>query len=457
MRSRIGWYLTLALSIAAAAEAQQLIATIPLPVRPGAAQAVPSYYALDAVRERLYVSVGYRNADGTFPAESDIVVIDGSNDTVIAAVPFPFQIFDVAFNPTTDTIYAATFQHGIQVIDAATLAVTGAITAVNESANLAIDPVANRVWATAFRAAVVYQIDGSSNTVMATHAIPGSNIFPGPIEVDAAAQRVYVSHHSGATPWPLTVLDANSGAVLAQAFDRDVHALAIDSLNQRVYAAGLNQKLQVYDTTAGAYSHLDVPVAGTGGIGGLAHDPATDRIYVTRVASGNVDAHDGPSLAALSSLDLGTDIFDVVPAPHFGKVYVGRRDTFVGNGTAGAILVLADAIAVEIDIKPRDSTNSVNLGSNGGVPVAILSTPSFDATSVEPLSVTLASAPVQLRGRGTPQAAFEDVDGDGLQDLVVHVDTTALELTETSTLAALEATTTQGVAVRGSDSVVVVP
>ena len=116
----------------------------------------------------------------------------------------------------------------------------------------------------------------------------------------------------------------------------------------------------------------------------------------------------------------------------------------------------APAIAVNIDIKPGATDNSINLRSNGNVPVAILSTPSFDATLVDPLTVTLAAAPVQLKGRGTPQASEEDTNGDGIVDLVVHVDTSALELSSQSVDAILEGTTFSGMNIRASDVVTVV-
>jgi len=51
------------------------------------------------------------------------------------------------------------------------------------------------------------------------------------------------------------------------------------------------------------------------------------------------------------------------------------------------------------------------------MPVAILSTPTFDARTVDSTTVTLASAPVALKGKGRPMTSFEDVNGDGLLDL----------------------------------------
>ena len=118
---------------------------------------------------------------------------------------------------------------------------------------------------------------------------------------------------------------------------------------------------------------------------------------------------------------------------------------------------VASAIPVVIDIKPRNFPNSINIGSNGSVPVAILSTPNFDASTVNPITLTLAVAEVSLRGKGTAMASFEDVNGDGLLDLVVHINTEALQLSESDTEAVLEGQTFSEIRIRGVDSVRVVP
>jgi hypothetical protein len=114
-------------------------------------------------------------------------------------------------------------------------------------------------------------------------------------------------------------------------------------------------------------------------------------------------------------------------------------------------------ISVLVDIKPGDDTNSINPESRGNIPVAILSTPDFDAGQVDPLSVTLAGAAVRLNGRGTPQASLEDVNGDGLRDLVLHIVTAALQLTSGATQATLEGMTFDGKFIRGSDALRIVP
>ena len=119
----------------------------------------------------------------------------------------------------------------------------------------------------------------------------------------------------------------------------------------------------------------------------------------------------------------------------------------------GQLMAVMSVRHVAIDIRPGTTPNTVNLGSNGVVPVAILSEEGFDATSVDPLTVALASAQVRLRGSGTPMASVDDVNGDGLEDLVVNVSTRALALTSVDTTATLEGSTTDGQRIEGADSV----
>jgi hypothetical protein len=83
---------------------------------------------------------------------------------------------------------------------------------------------------------------------------------------------------------------------------------------------------------------------------------------------------------------------------------------------------------IQIDIKPGSYPNSINLGSNGVVPVAILSSTDFDATTIPADTVFLAGAGVAVRGKGNKLMAHEeDVNEDGLIDLVVQVETENLD------------------------------
>ncbi|MBN2269236.1 MAG: hypothetical protein JXN61_01395 [Sedimentisphaerales bacterium] len=83
---------------------------------------------------------------------------------------------------------------------------------------------------------------------------------------------------------------------------------------------------------------------------------------------------------------------------------------------------------IAIDIKPGSDDNTINLGSNGVIPVAILSSAGFDATALDPDSIFLAGAGVAVRGKGNKYLASEqDVNGDGLVDLEIKVETENLD------------------------------
>ena len=124
--------------------------------------------------------------------------------------------------------------------------------------------------------------------------------------------------------------------------------------------------------------------------------------------------------------------------------------------TAGKCKVLS----VAIDIKPGSDPNSINLGSAGNIPVAILSSPTFDAPAeVDADSLRLAGATVNLIGKADKfQCSSQDVNADGLLDLVCHFETQTLFLLEPGdTVAVIEGETFDGAAIRGEDSVKIVP
>jgi hypothetical protein len=136
----------------------------------------------------------------------------------------------------------------------------------------------------------------------------------------------------------------------------------------------------------------------------------------------------------------------------------GMSATFSGiAGLSVVVGALPDPIPVTIDIKPAESANSINLRSLGNVPVAMLSSASFDAQTVNLETVTLLSSSVKVKRNGEAFAAVEDVNGDGLPDVVVHFDTEALQLGDLDQEAVLEAWTTGGLRIRGVDTLRVVP
>ncbi len=150
------------------------------------------------------------------------------------------------------------------------------------------------------------------------------------------------------------------------------------------------------------------------------------------------------AVAALASLTPGDTRFPDI---------TGLLDGPTGDAFRAACEVkIALAIPVEIDIKPGSEENVINLGSNGNVPVAIFSTPQFDAATIDPVTISLANATLKVKGKGTLMYSLDDINGDGLLDMLVHIQTVGLEITSPESVQ-LAGKTIFGTPIFGTDSI----
>lgn len=94
-----------------------------------------------------------------------------------------------------------------------------------------------------------------------------------------------------------------------------------------------------------------------------------------------------------------------------------------------------------IDIKPGTTRNPVNLVSEGVIPVALLGRADFDVHGINAASLRFGATGVEA---GVVQHAFEDVNGDGIVDLIAHFRTQDSRLTCYSTQGVLTGGTRDG-------------
>ena len=114
------------------------------------------------------------------------------------------------------------------------------------------------------------------------------------------------------------------------------------------------------------------------------------------------------------------------------------------------ITVIPTVIPVDIDIKPGSFPSSINPRSKGVIPVAILTTDTFDATTVDPTTVHFG----RTGSEASPvQSALKDVDGDGDTDMILYFDTQATGIQCGDTSASLTGKTFSGQMIQGSDSI----
>lgn len=132
-------------------------------------------------------------------------------------------------------------------------------------------------------------------------------------------------------------------------------------------------------------------------------------------ASGSTITITDPSLDG-SHPGSGAVTFSVDETNHtwlYGQ-QLGRIVVYQGTQDPGQ----QEQLTVPILIKPgSDQPAAINPKSQGTIPVAILTTDTFDATTVDPTTVVF--GPMGPKPSAT-QSSLEDVNGDGKLDMVLH-------------------------------------
>jgi N-acetylneuraminic acid mutarotase len=171
----------------------------------------------------------------------------------------------------------------------------------------------------------------------------------------------------------------------------------------------------------------------------------------------------------LSAYDPGSDSWLLEPPMPTGRLsagggaigdvlYVVGGEACVGFAFCSSpIVAVNEAFSPFLSVTIRVNPTTINLRSNAKIKVAILSTSTFDATSVVPDSVKLSGALADTERNGTPLYSFADVNDDGILDLVLSFRARNLELTKADKQVVLKGQTFAGQLIKGVTPVRIVP
>jgi hypothetical protein len=134
---------------------------------------------------------------------------------------------------------------------------------------------------------------------------------------------------------------------------------------------------------------------------------------------------------------------------------IGSHSLAYAGDFAHSIELFEALQEVPIDIKPKKATNRIKLPGHGPIPVAILSTDTFDATTVDPAIVCFGDAedPSQRDCTARGKAHIKDVNRDGRPDLLLRFDVSETGIDPGDTTACLTGATVAGQSIEGCDSI----
>jgi hypothetical protein len=132
----------------------------------------------------------------------------------------------------------------------------------------------------------------------------------------------------------------------------------------------------------------------------------------------------------------------------------GAMSIYMSIGlNGGSIDVFSSVRAATMDIKPGDVANTLNSRSRGVVPVAILTTEEFDATSIDLTSLRFGATGEEA---APLRAVLVDVDHDGDTDLLVFFPSSDTAIDCETLFTYISGVTVSGVSIAGTDSVATV-
>jgi YVTN family beta-propeller protein len=286
----------------------QVIATIPLPTSVyGCCFSYGSVWSsnvVDPTSNLVFVlgSENYIDTEYSGGSDVELVKIDGSSNTVVDSrillqfYPGGGAAGGIDVNPKTHLFYATEYglaynscnsypykcqrfyEPTLESVDETTdVGVAGAGAGFNPGA-VAVNVATDRIYVATVNqtgAASVDVVSGAGNKVVATIPLPAQ---PGSVAANAKTNRVYADYRPAAGGGAVAALDGATNQVIATISLDGTGGLAVNPAANRIYATDGLTSLWIID---GATNAVLTSATVGNGAGAVATDPLTGRVYVT--------------------------------------------------------------------------------------------------------------------------------------------------------------------------------
>ncbi len=436
------------------------------------------------------------------------------NATTGALTPIPgspisagLEPVSVAVDPTGKFVYVANFSAGSGVSGYTINATSGALTSIPGSPfpdgvtphSAAVDPTGRFAYVVDFQDGNVSGYTINATTGVLT-PIPGSpfpaGVFPQSVALDPTGKFGYVANIENGFHGDISayMINATTGALMPIpgspfAAGLEPASVAVHPMAKFAYVANTgNNDVSAYtiNATTGALTPIPgSPFPAGAGPTSVVVDPTGKFAYVANFFASGGNGVSGYTINATtgvlmpipgSPFPAGVSPVSVAVDPTGKFAYVandGSADVsgYMINPITGVLTAIPGSpfpagisptsvtttplLTVQIDVKPGEDPPTINPKSRGKITVAILSTPTFNAPA------QVATASLTFGRTGSEQSlAFcnphgEDVNGDGLADLVCHFNTQTTGFQTSDTVGILKGKTVNSIPIRGTDSIIV--
>ncbi len=253
--------------------------------------------AANPITNKIYVGVN-----------QTVVVIDGKTQQITATIDTGGGVGFVGVNILTDRIYASSCNSSacnIAVIDGRTDTVIADIPIFGENLigvqGLAVNPVTNRIYASAADNQQLIAIDGKTNTVIAQVLVPSQ---PGGISVNPKTDRIYVA--GSGFPGLIMVFDgATNTQVASIPEDFGVNNTAVNFLRNIAYATDSDKVIVVNGATNQEVARVPSGPFATF----IDVNQLNSKVYVVNAGNGSVSIIDGKTNQVVQTLPIPGAIF----------------------------------------------------------------------------------------------------------------------------------------------------